>query len=263
MNTWLFVTGGAGFIGSSLVRLLVGTGYKVVNIDKLTYAGNLANLQRVDQHPNYRFEQLDICDRRGLDRLFKHYKPSGLINLAAESHVDRSIDGSAAFLQTNVHGTHTLLEAARAYQEELSAPFRFHHVSTDEVFGSLGATGFFTETTPYDPRSPYSSTKAASDHLVMAWHHTYGLDIVLSNCSNNYGPFQFPEKLVPVVILKALAGETIPIYGEGQNVRDWLYVDDHARALLTIFEKGRSGESYNVVGTAGAFYAGRAGLYLC
>ena len=247
----ILVTGGAGFIGSALIRLLIQTtNYQVVNIDKLTYAGNLANLHNVKDHPRYHFEQLDICDKQGIAKVFDTYKPMGMLHLAAESHVDRSIEGSNAFLQTNVVGTHTLLEGARTYISKTSNAFRFHHVSTDEVFGSLGETGAFKETTPYDPRSPYSSTKAASDHLVQAWHHTYGLDVVLSNCSNNYGPYQFPEKLVPVVILKALAGETIPIYGEGKNVRDWLYVKDHARALLTIFEKGKSGESYNVGGNS-------------
>ncbi|SMX23455.1 dTDP-glucose 4,6-dehydratase [Boseongicola aestuarii] len=248
----LLVTGGAGFIGSAVVRQAVRDGHEVVNLDKLTYAANLANVASVDNAPGYVFEQADICDRASLDRLFKKHQPDIVMHLAAESHVDRSIDGPAAFVETNITGTYTLLEAARTHWNEAgrAGSFRFHHISTDEVFGSLGEVGQFTETTPYDPRSPYSATKAASDHLVRAWHETYGLPVVLSNCSNNYGPFHFPEKLVPVVILNALHGKPIPIYGDGKNVRDWLFVEDHADALLTVATKGTDGRSYNIGGEA-------------
>lgn len=251
----VFVTGGAGFIGSALVRhLLADTSWQVVNLDKLTYAGNLESLQDCSDHPRYRFHQTDICDRPALDSLFTHYRPAGIIHLAAESHVDRSIHSAGEFIQTNIVGTCTLLEAARAYWETLAGAdrdgFRFHHVSTDEVFGSLGNEGRFSEATPYDPRSPYSASKASSDHLVRAWHHTYGLPVVVSNCSNNYGPRQFPEKLIPLVILNALAGEPLPLYGKGENVRDWLYVDDHARALRLIFEQGTVGSTYCIGGNA-------------
>lgn len=251
----VFVTGGAGFIGSALIRLLIAeTGWRVVNVDKLTYAGNLESLASVSSHPRYAFSRTDICDRAALDTLFHEYHPDGVLHLAAESHVDRSIHGPAEFIQTNVVGTATLLEATRQYWGALSkskqAAFRFHHVSTDEVFGSLGESGFFQETTAYDPRSPYSASKASSDHLVRAWHHTYGLPILVTNCSNNYGPCHFPEKLIPLMILNALQGKALPIYGQGTNVRDWLYVEDHARALLAVFEGGRSGETYCVGGNA-------------
>jgi len=249
----IFVTGGAGFIGSALIRLLMAeSDYPVVNIDKLTYAGNLASLPGLLTEPMYVFSQTDICDRAALDRLFDQHNPAGVIHLAAESHVDRSIHGPGEFIQTNITGTYTLLEAARAYWSGLSgearARFRFHHVSTDEVFGSLGETGLFTESHPYQPNSPYSASKAASDHLVRAWHHTYGFPTVMTNCSNNYGPCQFPEKLIPLMILNAVAGKPLPIYGKGDNVRDWLYVDDHARALRLVFEKGTLGETYNIGG---------------
>ena len=248
----LLITGGAGFIGSAVVRQAVRDGHEVVNLDKLTYAANLANVAAVDNAPGYTFEQADICDRTALDSIFNTHSPDIVMHLAAESHVDRSIDGPAAFVETNITGTYNLLEAARAYWTQAGRPetFRFHHISTDEVFGSLGDEGQFRETTPYDPRSPYSASKAASDHLVRAWHETYGLPVVLSNCSNNYGPFHFPEKLVPVVILNALHGKPIPIYGDGKNVRDWLFVEDHADALLTVATKGESGRSYNIGGEA-------------
>jgi len=247
----LLVTGGAGFIGSAVVRQAIADGHEVVNLDALTYAGSLSNVASVAAHPAYRFEEVDIRDRAGLDRVFAAHEPDAVMNLAAESHVDRSIDGPAAFVDTNVVGTYTLLEAARAFWAG-TRPFRFHHISTDEVFGALGPTGAFTETTPYAPNSPYSASKAGSDHLVRAWGETYGLPVVLTNCSNNYGPFHFPEKLVPVVILNALAGRDIPVYGQGENVRDWLYVEDHARALLRVVEAGRIGESYNIGGEAEA-----------
>lgn len=249
----LLVTGGAGFIGSAVIRHLIRhTDYHVVNLDRLTYAGNLESLAEVAGDERYKFEQLDIRDRSGLDRVFRKYQPSGVMHLAAESHVDRSIEGPAEFIDTNIVGTYTLLEAARAYWNALAgeskSTFRFHHVSTDEVYGSLGQTGLFTEDTPYQPNSPYSASKAASDHLVRAWHHTYGLPVVTSNCSNNYGPYQFPEKLIPHMILNALEGKALPIYGDGSNIRDWLYVDDHVRALVRILEQGRTGETYNVGG---------------
>lgn len=246
----LLVTGGAGFIGSAVVRLAVAQGRRVVNLDALTYAACLENLTEVSDSPLYIFEQADIRDPEALARVFEAHRPDAIMHLAAESHVDRSIDGPGVFIETNVTGTYNLLQAARAHWESAGRPagFRFHHVSTDEVFGTLGATGKFTEETPYAPNSPYSASKAASDHLVRAWHETYGLPVVLSNCSNNYGPYHFPEKLIPVVILNALAGQKIPIYGSGANVRDWLYVEDHAAALLTVLERGRVGRSYNIGG---------------
>lgn len=246
----ILVTGGAGFIGSAVVRLAVSRGHEVVNLDALTYAANLENVAGVAESPLYAFEQADIRNRTALDRVFATHRPDAVMHLAAESHVDRSIDGPGAFIETNVTGTYNLLEAARAYWTKHGKPagFRFHHISTDEVFGSLGETGQFTEDTPYDPRSPYSASKAASDHLVRAWHETYGLPVVLTNCSNNYGPYHFPEKLVPVVILNALHGREIPVYGDGGNVRDWLYVEDHADALLLCLEKGVVGRSYNIGG---------------
>ncbi|MCL3883978.1 dTDP-glucose 4,6-dehydratase [Marivita sp. GX14005] len=246
----LLVTGGAGFIGSAVVRQAVGQGHAVVNLDALTYAACLENVAPVADNPRYRFVEGDIRDSALLETVFAKHQPDAVMHLAAESHVDRSIDGPGAFIDTNVIGTYTLLQAARGYWEAQGRPeaFRFHHISTDEVFGSLGATGQFTEETPYDPRSPYSASKAASDHLVRAWWHTYGLPVVLSNCSNNYGPYHFPEKLVPVVILNALAGNPIPVYGKGENVRDWLYVEDHAEALLTVVSKGQVGRSYTIGG---------------
>ena len=246
----LLVTGGAGFIGSAVVRLAIARGHGVVNLDALTYAACLDNVAEAAQSPLYAFEHANICDRPALDRIFTTHQPDAVMHLAAESHVDRSIDGPGTFIETNINGTYHLLEAARAYWQGKGKPdtFRFHHISTDEVFGSLGPTGQFSETTPYDPRSPYSASKAASDHLVRAWAETYGLPVVLTNCSNNYGPYHFPEKLVPVVILRALAGEPIPIYGKGENVRDWLFVEDHADALLTVLQKGTIGRSYNIGG---------------
>lgn len=246
----LLVTGGAGFIGSAVVRLAVERGHEIVNVDALTYAACLDNVASVADSPLYAFEQADIRDREAMDRIFEEHRPTGVMHLAAESHVDRSIDGPGAFIETNVMGTYTLLEAARSFWLSADRPedFRFHHVSTDEVYGELGATGMFTEETPYAPSSPYSASKAASDHLVRAWLETYGFPVVLTNCSNNYGPYHFPEKLIPVVILNALAGKPIPIYGKGENVRDWLYVEDHADALLTVFANGEVGRSYNVGG---------------
>lgn len=246
----ILVTGGAGFIGSAVVRHAVRAGHHVVNLDKLTYAGSLSNIAEVAESPLYTFEQADICDRPRVDMIFDRHRPDVVMHLAAESHVDRSIDGPAAFIETNITGTYTMLEAARAYWTAHGRPdsFRFHHISTDEVFGSLGPAGKFTEDTPYDPRSPYSASKAASDHLVRAWFETYGLPVVLTNCSNNYGPYHFPEKLIPVVILKALSGAPIPIYGQGDNIRDWLYVEDHAEALLLAVQKGTPGRSYNIGG---------------
>ena len=242
----ILVTGGAGFIGSAVVRLAISRGHEVVNLDALTYAACLENVAAVSDSNLYSFEQADIRDRAALDRVFATHRPDRVMHLAAESHVDRSIDGPADFIETNITGTFNMLEAARAY----AAPegFRFHHISTDEVFGSLGETGQFSETTPYDPRSPYSASKAASDHLVRAWAETYGLPVVMTNCSNNYGPYHFPEKLIPVVILNALAGKPVPVYGAGLNVRDWLYVEDHADALLCVLEKGKLGRSYNIGG---------------
>jgi dTDP-glucose 4,6-dehydratase len=246
----LLVTGGAGFIGSAVVRLAVARGHAVVNLDMLSYAACLENVASVAQSPLYAFEQADIRDRAALDRIFATHQPDAVMHLAAESHVDRSIDGPGDFISTNVTGTYELLEAARAYWQGRGRPqdFRFHHISTDEVFGALGPEGQFSETTPYDPRSPYSASKAASDHLVRAWYHTYGLPVVLSNCSNNYGPYHFPEKLIPVIILNALAGKALPIYGDGSHVRDWLYVEDHAEALLLVLGRGAVGRSYNIGG---------------
>lgn len=254
MNTpTLLVTGGAGFIGSALIRRLISqSSYRVINIDKLTYAGNLESLIEVENHPNYVFEQADICDAERMAEIFANYQPQAIMHLAAESHVDRSIDGPADFIETNIVGTYTLLEAARHYWRQLdaetAAKFRFHHISTDEVYGSLGEDGLFTETSPYQPNSPYSASKASSDHLVRAWHHTYGLPVVMTNCSNNYGPYQFPEKLIPLMINNALAGKKLPVYGSGENIRDWLYVDDHADALQLVLEQGVLGDSYNIGG---------------
>lgn len=246
----IIVTGGAGFIGSAVVRLAIRQGHSVVNVDALTYAACPANVAEVADHPNYAFEHVDIRDRAALDRVFADHRPDAVMHLAAESHVDRSIDGPGDFIETNITGTYNMLEAARAYWLAEGKPkgFRLHHISTDEVYGSLGATGQFTEQTPYDPRSPYSASKAASDHLVRAWAETYGLPVVLTNCSNNYGPYHFPEKLIPVIILNALAGKPLPIYGDGSNVRDWLYVEDHAEALLLVLTKGALGRSYNIGG---------------
>lgn len=251
----LLVTGGAGFIGSAVVRAAVHAGHEVVNLDALTYAANPENVAEVAVHPAYTFVHADLRDRAALDAALAAHRPEAIMHLAAESHVDRSIDGPGDFIATNVTGTFNLLEAARAYWEGAGRPagFRFHHVSTDEVFGHLGPDDpRFTEDTPYAPRSPYSASKAASDHLVRAWHATWGLPVVLSNCSNNYGPFHFPEKLIPVVILNALFGRPIPVYGQGKNVRDWLYVEDHAEALLLVLARGRLGESYNIGGDAEA-----------
>jgi dTDP-glucose 4,6-dehydratase len=249
----IVVTGGAGFIGSAVVRRLVTEGYDVTNVDKLTYSGNLASLRDVEGAPNYSFHRIDICDQSAVARLLSDLQPDAIMHLAAETHVDRSIDGPADFLETNVVGTFRLLNAALAYWRELAEParssFRFHHISTDEVFGELGLNdGQFTEDTRYDPSSPYSASKASADHLVRAWHRTYGLPVVLSNCSNNYGPFHFPEKLIPLTILNAIEGKQLPVYGRGENVRDWLHVDDHARALELIVARGEVGESYNVGG---------------
>ena len=246
----ILVTGGAGFIGSAVVRQAIRDGHTIVNLDALTYAACLANVTPVANAPGYVFEEASITDRPALDRIFADHKPDAVMHLAAESHVDRSIDGPAAFVETNVTGTYTLLEAARAYWTANGSPddFRFHHISTDEVYGSLGETGLFTEDTPYSPNSPYSASKAASDHLVRAWGETYGLPILVTNCSNNYGPYHFPEKLIPVVILNALAGKPIPVYGKGENVRDWLYVEDHADALLTVLQNGAVGRTYNIGG---------------
>jgi len=246
----ILVTGGAGFIGSAVVRLAISRGHAVVNLDALTYAACLENVAPVADSPLYAFEQADIRDPEAIAAIFARHKPDAVMHLAAESHVDRSIDGPGAFIETNVMGTYNMLQAARAYWEAEDRPedFRFHHISTDEVYGSLGPTGQFTEDTPYAPNSPYSASKAGSDHLVRAWHETYGLPVVLTNCSNNYGPYHFPEKLIPVVILNALAGKPLPIYGDGSNVRDWLYVEDHADALLLVLEKGALGRSYNIGG---------------
>ncbi len=249
----ILVTGGAGFIGSALIRYLIQeTEHSLLNVDKLTYAGNLESLIDVEEDSRYRFEKVDICDAVAIKGLFENYRPDTVMHLAAESHVDRSIDGPAVFIQTNILGTYTLLEAARGYWDDLEGParaqFRFHHVSTDEVFGSLGETGAFTEETAYHPNSPYSASKSSSDHLVRAWHHTYGLPVLITNCSNNYGPYQFPEKLIPLVILNALEEKPLPIYGKGENVRDWLYVEDHVRALVLVLTEGRPGETYNIGG---------------
>jgi dTDP-glucose 4,6-dehydratase len=275
----VLVTGGAGFIGSAVCRYLVkDKGVRVLNVDKLTYAGNTESLKSIANSPLYRFEQADICDRDRIAALFMEFRPDAVMHLAAESHVDRSIDGPAAFIETNIVGTYTMLDCALAYwrslqtsedrsrmseeselTSDLRSPtsenhppraedFRFHHISTDEVYGSLDSEGFFTETTPYDPRSPYSASKAASDHLVMAWHHTYGLPTIITNCSNNYGPYHFPEKLIPLTILNALDQKPLPVYGKGDNIRDWLYVEDHARALVLAVERGIPGETYNVGG---------------
>ncbi|WP_438731745.1 dTDP-glucose 4,6-dehydratase [Parasphingorhabdus sp. DH2-15] len=251
----ILVTGGAGFIGSALVRYLINaTPHQVHVIDALTYAGNMASLAPVSDDPRYGFSQIDICDRDKVAAAIAAFQPDTIMHLAAESHVDRSIDGPAGFIQTNLVGTFTMLDAALAYWRGLDdaaqKAFRFHHISTDEVFGALGDSGFFTEDTAYDPRSPYSASKAGSDHLVSAWFHTYGFPIVITNCSNNYGPYHFPEKLIPLVIIKSLAGEPLPVYGDGSNVRDWLYVDDHVRAMLAVVEGGTLGESYMVGGNS-------------
>ena len=247
----VIVTGGAGFIGSAVVRHLIDCGaYRVINFDKLTYAGNLESLSSIADHPNYHFEKGDICDHRLVKNLFIEFQPSAIMHLAAESHVDRSIDGPAEFINTNILGTSVLLEEARWYcrEHKESAGFRFHHISTDEVYGSLGNTGLFDEQSPYHPNSPYAASKASSDHLVRAWYETYGLPVVVTNCSNNYGPFQFPEKLIPLMILNALDGKPLPVYGKGEQVRDWLYVEDHARALRMVMEEGEIGETYNIGG---------------
>jgi dTDP-glucose 4,6-dehydratase len=249
----MLITGGAGFIGSAVIRhIIANTDDVVLNVDKLTYAGNLQSLAGVEGNARYSFERADICDSQKITRLLKQFRPDVIMHLAAESHVDRSIDASDDFIQTNIVGTHRLLEAARTYlSRQDSMPgerFRFHHVSTDEVFGSLGAEGYFTETSAYRPNSPYAASKAASDHLVRAWHHTYGLPVIITNCSNNYGPYQFPEKLIPLTIVNALAGKPLPVYGTGDNVRDWLYVEDHARALHLALIHGQPGETYNIGG---------------
>jgi dTDP-glucose 4,6-dehydratase len=249
----LLVTGGAGFIGSAVVRHLIAeTDMEVINVDMLTYAGNLESLQSALKHTRHKFEQVDIRDISEVNRLFEQHQPDAIMHLAAESHVDRSIDGPVEFIETNIVGTYNLLQAATDYWSKLSGDkkraFRFHHISTDEVYGSLGEEGYFTEQSLYQPNSPYSASKAASDHLVRAWFHTYGLPTVTTNCSNNYGPFQFPEKLIPLVILNAIEGKALPIYGEGINIRDWLYVDDHVEALLTVLRSGAVGETYNIGG---------------
>jgi dTDP-glucose 4,6-dehydratase len=251
----ILVTGGAGFIGSAVVRhLIADSEHEVLNLDALTYAGVLASLDGVADSPRYRFVQANICDADAVRAAFADFRPDVVAHLAAESHVDRSIDGPGAFVETNVVGTFTMLQEALRYWRGLDdtakAAFRFHHISTDEVFGSLGEDGYFTETTPYDPRSPYSASKAGSDHLVRAWGHTYGLPVLVTNCSNNYGPHHFPEKLIPLIIIRALGGEPLPVYGDGSNVRDWLFVEDHARALRAVFERGTPGETYNVGGNA-------------
>ncbi len=253
MSKTILVTGGAGFIGSALVRLLINeTDNQVVNFDKLTYAGNLESIKSIEANERYHFIQGDICDTAKVEQMLEQYQPDYIMHLAAESHVDRSIDGPGEFIQTNVVGTYTLLEAARSYFTSLSNEkkntFRFHHISTDEVYGDLGETGLFTEETSYDPSSPYSASKAASDHLVRAWHRTYHFPVVVTNCSNNYGSFHFPEKLIPLIILNALDGKALPIYGDGKQVRDWLYVDDHARALYKVVSEGKLGETYNIGG---------------
>jgi len=249
----IIVTGGAGFIGSALIRYLIkNTSCEILNLDKLTYAGNLSSLKECEQSERYDFRQEDICDTKAMTKAFTEFRPDAIMHLAAESHVDRSIDGPMTFVTTNVIGTCTLLECAQAYWQNLDPEkqktFRFQHISTDEVYGSLGKTGLFLETTPYDPRSPYSASKAASDHFVMAWHHTFGLPVLITNCSNNYGPYHFPEKMIPLMILNALDGQPLPVYGKGDNVRDWLYVEDHACALFAVLKKGVVGETYNVGG---------------
>ena len=248
----IIVTGGAGFIGSAVVRALIAEGSEVVNLDKLTYAGNLESLASVADNPRYKFVQMDICDRPGVEALLTAERPDAIMHLAAESHVDRSIEGPAAFVQTNIVGTSVLLETALAYWRGLSPErknrFRFHHVSTDEVFGSLGPAGLFDESSPYAPNSPYSASKAGADHLVRAWFHTYDFPAVITNCSNNYGPYHFPEKLIPLAIIRGLKGQSVPVYGKGENIRDWLYVEDHARALITVLKQGRLGEVYNIGG---------------
>ncbi|MDM8561422.1 dTDP-glucose 4,6-dehydratase [Thiotrichales bacterium HSG14] len=249
----LIVTGGAGFIGSAVIRYLINeTNTTVINIDKLTYAGNLDSLAPVSNSSRYHFTQTDICDTKALQKVFTQFQPDAVMHLAAESHVDRSIDGPAEFINTNIVGTYTLLETAKNYWQTLDnkakEKFRFHHVSTDEVYGSLGKTGLFTESTSYQPNSPYSASKASSDHLVRAWHHTYKFPVITTNCSNNYGSYQFPEKLIPLIILNALEGKPLPVYGKGENVRDWLYVDDHARALYLVLKQGKLGETYNIGG---------------
>lgn len=253
MSKTIFITGGAGFIGSALVRFLISeTEHTVINFDKLTYAGNLESLLLVEKSKRYHFVQGDICDRETLLTIFNQYQPDFIMHLAAESHVDRSIDGPGEFIQTNIVGTYELLEAARSYYATLNdskkADFRLHHISTDEVYGDLGETGLFTEETSYEPSSPYSASKAASDHLVRAWHRTYQLPVVLTNCSNNYGPYHFPEKLIPLMILNALEGKALPVYGDGKQVRDWLFVEDHARALYKVVSEGKLGETYNIGG---------------
>jgi dTDP-glucose 4,6-dehydratase len=249
----ILVTGGAGFIGTAVIRHIIkNTSDDVVNVDKLTYAGNLESLADVSADARYHFEQVDICDADRINALFAKYRPDAVMHLAAESHVDRSIDGPADFIETNIVGTYTMLEAARKYWSGLNsegkAAFRFHHISTDEVYGSLGKEGLFTEESRYEPNSPYSASKASSDHLVRAWSATYGLPVIITNCSNNYGPYQFPEKLIPLVTLNALAGKPLPIYGKGDQIRDWLYVDDHARALYKAVTEGQVGETYNIGG---------------
>ncbi|MCO8114716.1 dTDP-glucose 4,6-dehydratase [Acinetobacter lwoffii] len=250
----ILITGGAGFIGSAVIRhIILSTNNQVLNIDKLTYAGNLESLKEIDQHSNYQFKQIDICDTEQITKAIEAFQPDAIMHLAAESHVDRSIDGPAAFIQTNIVGTYTLLEAARKYwmslEPKAQQKFRFHHISTDEVYGDLeGTTDLFTETTSYAPSSPYSASKASSDHLVRAWHRTYGLPVIVTNCSNNYGPYHFPEKLIPLVILNALDAKPLPVYGNGQQIRDWLFVEDHARALYKVVTEGVVGETYNVGG---------------
>lgn len=251
----ILVTGGAGFIGSALIRhLIADSDHEVLNLDKLTYAGNLASLRAIEANPRYRFVQGDICDAGLIAGLLAEFRPAIIAHLAAESHVDRSIDGPGDFIQTNIVGTFTLLQQALGHYRSLDdtdqTRFRFHHISTDEVFGSLGKDGHFVEDTRYDPRSPYSASKASSDHLVRAWHHTYGLPVLVTNCSNNYGPYHFPEKLIPLIIIRALEGKPLPVYGDGSNVRDWLFVEDHASALRTVFERGTPGETYNVGGNS-------------
>lgn len=251
----IIVTGGAGFIGSELVRQLIReTDHEVLNIDKLTYAGNLESLQEIENNPHYHFVKADICDGKRLELIFKEYQPDAIIHLAAESHVDRSIDGAAPFIQTNIMGTYTLLDSCKMYWNNLSfdkkESFRFLHISTDEVYGSLGTMGDFKENTPYRPNSPYSASKASSDHLVRAWNHTYNLPTIITNCSNNYGHYQFPEKLIPLTIRNALLGKALPVYGKGTNIRDWLYVSDHVQGLRTVLTKGRLGETYNIGGNS-------------